>query len=259
VQWATANRVYVVLDMHAAPGGQANGFIYDPTSPGMWSSGSDEDQTVALWRAIAHRYSRTNTIAGYDLLNEPWAWPKSALPVVYRSIIAAIRSVDSTHMIIVEGNRDARDFSWLSRPLDHNMMYSVHLYLWARGGLSGEQHDLAGYARIAHRQGVPLWIGEFGEDYPSRVADQVRQFNGEPTVAGWAFWTWKKAPDWAGSLDAIAVSPAWRALIRWIAVPEFRRRPSPSEATRAMAQFLQAIRFAATTVNPAMVAALHAQ
>src|SRR6185369_15388115 len=41
VKWCSANHMYVILDLHAAPGGQgkdASISDYDPTKPSLWES-----------------------------------------------------------------------------------------------------------------------------------------------------------------------------------------------------------------------------
>ena len=84
------------------------------------------------------------------------------------------------------------------------MVYNPHMYLWSR---TDSQADLAAYVQMAPQQRVPLWIGDFGENFPSQVALHVQQFSAQPTVAGWAFWPWKKVPNWAGCLECVTASP----------------------------------------------------
>jgi len=121
--WCKANRMYLILDLHAAPGGQgkdANISDYDPTKPSLWESEENQRKTVALWRQLAQRYANEPWIGGYDLLNEPnWTFEgktgdKAENGVrdvsnrqiwdLYQAITRAIREVDRNHVIIVEGN-----------------------------------------------------------------------------------------------------------------------------------------------------------
>ena len=72
--WCRANRMYLILDLHAAPGGQgkdANISDYDPAKPSLWESEENRRKTVALWRKLAERYANEPWIGGYDILNEP--------------------------------------------------------------------------------------------------------------------------------------------------------------------------------------------
>ena len=71
--------MYVILDLHAAPGGQGmdQGISdYDPSKPSLWESEANRDKTVALWQRIAAYYAEEPWIAGYDLINETnWEMP----------------------------------------------------------------------------------------------------------------------------------------------------------------------------------------
>ena len=70
--WCKANRIYLILDLHAAPGGQgrdANISDYDPARPSLWESEANQQKTVALWRKLAERYAAEPWIGGYGLLN----------------------------------------------------------------------------------------------------------------------------------------------------------------------------------------------
>ena len=60
LEWAAANRMWVILDLHAAPGGQGSDLAIsdrDPTKPSLWDSAENQRRTVALWREIARRYA----------------------------------------------------------------------------------------------------------------------------------------------------------------------------------------------------------
>jgi endoglucanase len=250
VSWAQKHHVYLILDMHAAPGGQAFGFIYDdPAWPLIWGSSQAQSDMVAMWQAIAARYHDASAIAGYDLLNEPWT-SGAQLSSLYARTIAGIRAVDQRHMIILEGAHDARDFSWATKPLDSNMVYSAHMYLWSQ---TNAQQQLNAYAQMAQAQQVPLWIGEFGENTSAADASQVAMFDAQPTVVGWSFWTWKQAYGWG--VYTIPVSANWKALIGWLC-GNSTAEPTVAQATQGMQDFLSAIQIGNETESPGTVAAL---
>ncbi len=79
LSWCEANEMYLILDLHAAPGGQGyNAAIcdYDPSKPSLWESEENRIKTVALWGKLAERYSDEPWMGGYDLINEPnWDLP----------------------------------------------------------------------------------------------------------------------------------------------------------------------------------------
>ena len=54
--WAKANDLYLILDLHAAPGGQGNDNNIadrDPTKPSLWDDRRHQDKMVALWKKVA--------------------------------------------------------------------------------------------------------------------------------------------------------------------------------------------------------------
>ncbi len=59
LSWCKANNMYLILDLHAAPGGQGNDINIadrDTTKPSLWQSEANQQKTIALWRKLAERY-----------------------------------------------------------------------------------------------------------------------------------------------------------------------------------------------------------
>jgi len=107
IAWCAQNEMYVILDLHAAPGGQ--GFDaaisdYDPTKSSLWESEENRNKMVALWKNLAERYANEQWVAGYDLLNEPnWDLPGgTALRNLYEEVTDSIRTVDSQHILFID-------------------------------------------------------------------------------------------------------------------------------------------------------------
>jgi hypothetical protein len=213
---AEAHGIYVVLDLHAAPGGQSKYFIADPERELLWASESAQQRTVELWRTLAERYRGRAVVAGYDLLNEPDPPNGRALADLYTRIIHAIREVDPDHMIVLEGADFAHDFSMFSSPLDANQIFSFHLYTWFGNDAAKR---VARYTAIASSIGAPMWCGEFGENEAGAIREQVALFDRTPAVAGWAFWTWKKVRNRYPALHEIVSPPSWQTTIDWVAQP----------------------------------------
>jgi aryl-phospho-beta-D-glucosidase BglC (GH1 family) len=211
--------IYVQLDLHAAPGGQNAGFISDPDKLGLWDSPEDQRRTVALWKAIAAHYANRPTVAAYDLLNEP-SLPRghaSELVALYSDIIGAIRSVDRNHLVMLEGDTYATDFSMFSKPLDANQAYSFHLYTWINHHPAS---TLASLKRLSEQQGIPIHCGEFGEADYGATRELVSLFNDPGSgVSGWAYWTWKRARSSTHTLNEIVPPEDWLKTINWIADP----------------------------------------
>jgi endoglucanase len=145
IAWCRANNMYVILDLHAAPGGQGNDLnISDrnPATPSLWQSDLNKQKTIALWRELAARYAHEPTVAGYDILNEPnWGFEDSLndrnglkehkngpLKKLLTDISHAIREVDTSHIIIIEGNGWGNNYKGLLGPWDNNMVLSFHKY-----------------------------------------------------------------------------------------------------------------------------------
>lgn len=190
ISWCRQQEMYVILDLHAAPGGQgydAGISDFDDTKPSLWESKANRDKTVALWKKLAERYADEQWVAGYDLLNEPnWNLPGNvALRNLYQEITDSIRSVDDSHMIIIEGNWFANDFTGLTPPWDPNLVYSPHKY-WSTNDTASMQWVLD--IRNAHN--VPLYLGESGENSNAWFRDAIKLF--EDLQIGWAWWPLKK-------------------------------------------------------------------
>lgn len=193
LEWAAPYSMYVILDMHATPGGQGRGSEindYDPTKPSLWESQENKDKLVALWTRIADRYKDNPWIGGYDLINEThWDLPgNTALRNLYDDITEGIRSVDSNHILFIEGNWYANDFNALTPAWDDNMVYSFHKY-WSYNDTASIQWVLD----LRNEHNVPLWMGEAGENSNTWFTDAITLF--ENNNIGWAWWTMRKIGD----------------------------------------------------------------
>lgn len=255
LDWCEKYNVYVVLTLHATPGGQSRLFTADPDPSLLWSSEKLQTRTAALWQAIAQRYKDREIIAGYDLLNEPAPPENQDLLALYQLIIAAIRSVDPHHMVILEGADLAHDFSLFEGPLSHNQAYSFHMYTWV-GDKRTEQ--LADYNTIAEAHQVPMWNGEFGENEYEMLSSTIGLFEQtDNNLVGWAFWTWKKAPNQYPYLMGINVPDDWQTVMDWVEWPKWpNTQPSAEDTQAAMAAFLRAISTENLLVDEKMVSSL---
>ncbi len=135
VQWAGKYGIYVVLDMHCAPGGQTGTNIDDSWGyPWLYESAESQEQTIRIWRRIAEHYHDNPVVLGYDLLNEPIPhYPQlqqynSALEPIYKRITAAVREVDPNHVVILGGAQWDSNFKVFGPPFDQNVMYTFHKY-----------------------------------------------------------------------------------------------------------------------------------
>lgn len=210
LSWCESNQMYLILDMHACPGGQSANAIsdYNPGLPSLWESSANRDLTVKVWRLIAERYANEQWIGGYDLINEP-AWNlgtgNQPLRDLYVRITDTVRAVDQNHVIFIEGNWYATDFAGLSPPWDENMVYSFHKY-WN----SNDQGAIQYLVNLRNNTNRPLWLGETGENSNAWFVDCVELMKNNNI--GWAWWPHKKIESIAGPLSS-PITPGYQTLL----------------------------------------------
>ncbi len=200
LSWCEANEIYLILDMHAAPGGQSDDNIsdYNPAFLSLWQSEQNKNLTVQIWRKIAEHYKDKEWIGGYDLLNEPkWDLPPNNQPLrdLYIRITDTIRAVDNNHLLFIEGNWYATDFNGLTPAWDENMAYSFHKY-WNNNNQGTIQYLL----ELRNNTNRPLWLGETGENSNKWFVDCVELM--KTNNIGWAWWPHKKIESISGPLSA---------------------------------------------------------
>ena len=211
--WCKANSMYLILDLHAAPGGQSAGGIadYDPNQKSLWESEVNKDLTVNLWRTIAERYKDEEWIGGYDLINEP-AWELGefapALRELYIRITNAIREVDNNHIVFIEGNWYATTFNGLMPPWDDNMVYSFHKY-WNET----DQGTINYLVTIRSTYNRPLWLGETGENSNEWFRETVKLM--ADNNIGWAWWPHKKIDNISAPLSVPIVEGYQQLIDYW--------------------------------------------
>jgi hypothetical protein len=193
LDWCADNEMYLILDLHGTPGGQGTDAAisdYDPAKPSLWESQANKDKTIALWRKLAERYSDEPWIGGYDLINEPnWQFSEAGnapLWQLYQNITEAIRQVDQNHMIIVEGNWFANDYSGVPSPWDDNLVFSFHKY-WTFNTQGSIQYAID----LRNTHNVPIWLGETGENSNTWFTNLIALC--EQYKIGWSWWPVKKA------------------------------------------------------------------
>ena len=228
LDWCESNNMYLILDLHAAPGGQGFGSDindYNPNLPSLWESEENKNKTIALWGKLAERYSDEPWIGGYDLLNEThWDLAENELRNFYIDVTNEIRLHDQNHVIFIEGNGYANDFSGLTPPWDDNMVYSFHKY-WSFND------SLDWVTWIRNEYSVPLWMGEGGENSNQWFTEAIKVF--EENYIGWAFWPWKKLESISAPY-AIPTNSNYQSLINY-----FRGESSAPSIENAVSGLMQ--------------------
>ncbi|HJQ34896.1 MAG TPA: cellulase family glycosylhydrolase [Pyrinomonadaceae bacterium] len=261
VGWCRREGLLVVLDMHAAPGGQTGDNIDDSFGyPFLYESEESQELTVRVWQKLAARYAAEPTVLGYDLLNEPIAHYFDAahfnpkLEPLYRRIVKGIRAVDKNHVIFLGGAQWDTNFKVFGPPFDDKLAYTFHKY-W----FEVKQEAVQEYVDFSTKYDVPIWMGESGEN----TDEWITSFRGllERNQIGWCFWPYKK-------LDATSCAVSINKPADWDAVAAFadnprttfedvrKNRPPRDKVARALAAYLEAVKLANCKVNEGYLKAL---
>lgn len=244
LEWCTANKMYLILDLHAAPGGQgkdANISDYDTTKPSLWESAANQDKMVAFWKKLAERYKDNTWIGGYDIINEPnWNFSgtnqngcdetkNEPLRALQMRITKAIRDVDTNHLIIIEGNCWGNNYKGMFPLWDENMTLSFHKY-WSNNDTATIQDIL----NLRKEHNVPIWLGESGEN--SNVWFQEVLKLVESNNIGWAFWPMKKIENIAG-VTSVKEPKGYDKLLKYW--KDGKNKPSVEEAKAILMQLAE--------------------
>ena len=263
IAWSRAENLYVILDLHAAPGGQTGANIDDSAGyPWLYQSPQEQEHLIAVWRRLAAHYRDEPAVLGYDLLNEPIPhFPKlaplnSALEPLYRKLSAEIRKVDPHHILFLGGAQWDTNFSVFGKPLDANVAYTFHKY-WT----APDESVVRQYLDFRERYDVPIWMGESGENTDEWIAQFVITL--EKNNIGWAFWPYKKMEKSSAAVSIIP-PPDWREIVEFAKLPRgtanveerLKARPEQETITRAFAGFLESVRLQNCRVNAGYLKAL---
>lgn len=244
LSWCKANKIYLILDLHAAPGGQGNDHAIsdrDASRSSLWQSEANQQKTIALWKRLAFRYAGETWIGGYDLINEPnWGFQDSndkngcaekgnePLKKLLKEITAEIRKVDKKHIIFIEGNCWANNYEGMFPLWDDNMVISFHKY-WNYT----DQASIQKFIDYRDKYNVPIWMGETGENSNAWFTNVVSLF--ERHKIGWAMWPLKKSglnnplqvkinskaqsiiDYWSGKASKPPADLAYEGLMQWAA------------------------------------------
>ncbi len=188
--------LYVILDMHGAPGSQ-NGRHHsgDTRNPRLFTEKASMDLCIKIWQSIARRYRGNPTIAAYDLLNEPEGHPgghttDAAVIEGLDRLYKAVRAVDPDHLIMIESCWDTPQLPSPSKFGWKNVCYQYHFYCWDGVNKSDRQAEFIA-SKLKNeeqtRHGVPVFIGEFTFfDDPKSWNLALKTFNEQ----GWGWTTW---------------------------------------------------------------------
>lgn len=254
LRWCAANKIYLILDLHGAPGGQgndANISDYDTSKPALWQAQANQDKMIALWKKIAERYRNEPWIGGYDIINEPnWNFTgtnkngcdetqNGPLRELMKRTTEAIRSVDTNHLIIIEGNCWGNNYDGIFPLWDKNMALSFHKY-WNHNNVQSIQKMLD----YRTQYNVPIWLGESGENSNVWFRDAIKLM--ETHNIGWAFWPMKKIENIAG-ITSVTTNTGYQNLLEyWNGKAS---KPSPESAQNDLNEIVNNYRLENVTIR----------
>jgi len=261
VDWCRLEGLYVILDMHCAPGGQTGDNIDDSFGyPFLFESPEAERLATAVWTSIAQAFKEEPVVIGYDLLNEPIPhfFDKEKfnplLEPLFQRMTKAIRAVDTNHLLFLGGAQWNTNFSVFGPPFDAKLVYTFHKY-W----MPPTQEQIHEYVDFGRRYNVPVWMGESGEN-EDRWVDSFRVVL-ERNNIGWCFWPYKKMNDTRGPVT-FDQPEGYDAIIKFAETPrtsfeEVRKnRPDIVKAKKALELFLEYCTFTHCRPNSGYLKAL---
>ena len=244
VSWCSKHKIYVIIDMHGAPGGQTGANIDDSPNdlPELFINQKYQDQLVNLWVKIADRYKNEPIVAAYDLLNEPLPINtgsadkyKQLLIPLYKRITLEIRKIDQKHMITLEGFNWANDWSLFDKPFDNNVFYQFHYYCWSN---PDNLYNIDYFLKKRTELNTPVWVGETGEKNNTIYWGTSQYF--ETNNIGFSFWPWKK-------MDTRSTPYSIKKPENWDLIASFTNggpKPDSLLAEKAFNEFLGNIKLA---------------
>jgi endoglucanase len=254
LSWCKKAGVYLILDLHAAPGGQGHDLAIsdrNPAYPSFWESEANRAKTIALWVKLAERYAHEPWIAGYDVLNEPnWGFedPSDQLGVREKKneplrkflveVTQAIREVDPHHIIFIEGNGFGNNYEGIFPLWDDQLVVSFHKY-----GNPNTREAIQSFLDIREQHQVPIWLGESGENANTWFTEAIALC--ETHGIGWAWWQHKKMGI-NQPLEILEPMGYRRLIDYWTGKGE---KPDTSEVHHIMGLWIENIRIANNLIH----------
>ena len=262
VEWCREADLYLILDMHDAPGGQTGDNIDDSYGyPWLFESEASQQLYCDIWRKIADRYKNEPVILGYELFNEPIApyFPNmeelnGKLEDIYKKGVAAIREVDNNHIILLGGAQWNGNFKpFKDSKFDDKIMYTCHRY-----GGDPTKDDIQTIIDFRDSVNLPMYMGEIGhntDEWQAAFCQTMRENN-----IGYTFWPYKKMD--GSSFVGITPPENWANILYFSESPrtsykEIRdARPDQMMVRKAMMDFIEACKLKNCVVQEGYIQSL---
>jgi glucan 1,3-beta-glucosidase len=220
--WAEKHDIYVLLDLHTAPGGQ-NGFDNGGLTDTLdWGKNESETgyvaKTVEVLELITTRYNSYESFWGIEVLNEPrWDVDMNVLQNFYVASYESIREINKDVYIGFHDGFRANQVSIWKTFFEtndfHNVFMDIHLYSVFTDEI--KEYDIYQHNnRIEIENGklinnydgiVPIVVGEWSLGLPNEAYDGYDsdsrflitqsfnnvQMNTYNKGQGWFFWNYK--------------------------------------------------------------------
>ena len=200
--------VYVMLDLHGAPGGQSKNHCTGKAGRNELYENEDMlNATIELWCAIANRYKDNKTVCAYDLLNEPqnnggyggdYSWSAESEDAVSRTnkvydiLYKAIREIDKNHIISFEGVWSTTVLPDPNEMGYENMLYQLHLYDSEKGMIRYRVKEL----KTARKDwDVAVVVGEYNNHECEEYAQKQYAKNDISRIK-WTYKTYNAGETW---------------------------------------------------------------
>lgn len=245
VNWCRDNHLYVILDMHDAPGGQTGDNIDDSYGyPWLLESEASQQLMCDIWRKIADYYKNEPVILGYDLMNEPIA-PyfdnmdelNSKLEPLYKRVVKAVREVDNNHIVMIGGAQWNGNFQpFKDSKFDDKLMYTCHRY-----GGAPTKEAIMNFIHFRDSVNLPMYMGEIGhntDEWQAAFCQTMQENN-----IGYTFWPYKKKD--GSCFMGIKEPDNWKMVMEFSEAPratykEIRdARPDQALMRKAMLDFIE--------------------
>lgn len=264
VSWCRDAGIYIILDMHDAPGGQTGDNIDDSYGyPWLFENAQSQQLFVDIWVKIAARYKNEPVILGYDLLNEPiapyfgddMAKLNAALEPLYKKAVAAIREVDKNHIILLGGAQWNGNFDvFTDWKFDDKIMYTCHRY-----GGEPTTEAIRKIIDFRNKTNLPMYMGEIGHNKDQWIASFCKTMI--DNNIGYTFWPYKKMGD-STSFVHVGQPANWEKIIEYTEKPRStfkdirEARPDQELTRKVLLDYIECCKFKNCTINKNYIKAM---
>lgn len=201
--------LYVILDLHSAPGYQNNDSACGTNASSILFGSSKasfeaRNSVIRLWTQVAAQYKDEPAIAAFDLLNRPlnkvagWENELDSLNKFYLRLYKAIRTVDPDRILIMQSPHSVNELPVFEKPLE-NVAYGLYSHFHT----TFETDALIGGIKEIKSRNIPIVICKLRSDENTAYALSALCDNG----VSWLFGDYK-GPSGSACLYTGAPEPA---------------------------------------------------